>query len=254
MPEQIKSVLLFLTSFVVLLMLWQWTVDWFAIPAYFLPTPGAIGRSLRTGLIEGTFYPDIWATLSATVAGYVLGCLAAIALGILFTELPLLERILNPYIVALQAIPKVALAPLIIVWFGYGLESKVVMVALICFFPVFVNVIVGIRATNPDLISLFTAFSASRMSILFNLKLPSAAGIIFAGLQVSIVFALIGTVVTEFVAARAGLGVLINASMTTFDIATMFSAIFILAVLGIIGNEMVRVVHAKVVFWEGERR
>jgi NitT/TauT family transport system permease protein len=254
MRERINSVLLFLASFAVLIAVWQYSVERFAIPAYFLPTPVAIGRSLWVGLVDGTFYPDIWATLSATVVGYLAGCFAAIALGVVLTEAPLLERIANPYVVALQAIPKVALAPLIIVWFGYGISSKIVMVALICFFPVFVNVVVGIRATNPDLISLFNAFSASRLSILFNLKLPSAAGVIFAGLQVSIVFALIGTVVTEFVAARAGLGVLINSSMTSFDIATMFAAIFILAALGVIGNEIVRLAHAKIVFWEGARR
>jgi NitT/TauT family transport system permease protein len=253
MMDNLKSFGMFTVSFGLMLIAWHFAVIIFEIPGYFLPAPADMGRSLWIGLVEGTFYPHIWATLSATVVGYVAGCLVALVLGILVTEVPVIERILNPYIVALQAIPKVALAPLIIVWFGYGMTSKVVMVALICFFPVFVNVVVGVRATNPDLLSLYHAFKASRLSILLNLKLPSAAGMIFAGLQVSIVFALIGTVVTEFVAARAGLGVLINTSMASLDVATMFSAILLLAVLGVVGNEIIRFAHTRIVFWEGRR-
>ncbi|MWB78401.1 ABC transporter permease subunit [Pseudooceanicola sp. 216_PA32_1] len=252
MKATLQNIGLFLISGTLLILFWQFWVVWFEVPSYFLPSPEATGEALLYGL-SGPYYPHIWATLSATLYGYVLGCGLAIVTGVIVAETPLVEKILTPYIVALQAIPKVALAPLIIVWFGYGLSSKVIMVAMICFFPVFVNVVVGIKATDANLISLFRAFSASRWMMLWHLKLPGAASMIFAGLQVSIVFALIGTIVTEFVASKLGLGVLISSSMTNLNVANMFAIIVLLAVLGIALNEIMRVVHRRVVFWESNR-
>lgn len=252
--NKIKSFGAFLAGFILLLAFWHLTVQRFKIPSYFLPSPDAVGLSIWVGLVGGSYWPHIEATLTATVIGYLFGCLVGVLIGVIFSEFPLVERIANPYVVALQAIPKVALAPLIIVWFGYGISSKVIMVALICFFPVFVNTVVGIKATNPDQLMLYRAFSASRMSQLFHVKLPSSAGMIFASLQVAVVFALIGTVVTEFVASATGLGTLINSSMQTMDTATMFGSIFILAAIGVLGNELMRMAHRHFVFWEGERR
>ena len=147
--------------------------------------------------------------------------------------------------------PKVALAPLLIVWFGFGLASKVVLVALICFFPVFVNVLTGLRATRPDLIDLYRAFGSSRWRIFWDVRLPSAAGSIFAGLQVALVMALLGAVVGEFVAAQEGLGSLIQASSLNFEVPVMFACILTLAAMGAIANTIVRFVQRRVVFWEG---
>lgn len=252
MKNALSNAGLFLISGSLLILVWHYSVIWFNVPTYFLPSPAATSQALFYGL-SGPYYPHIWATLSATLYGYVLGCGLAIITGVIVAETPLVEKIFTPYIVALQAIPKVALAPLIIVWFGYGLSSKIIMVAMICFFPVFVNVVVGIKATDANLISLFRAFSASRWMMLWHLKIPGAASMIFAGLQVSVVFALIGTIVTEFVASRLGLGVLISSSMTNLNVANMFAIIILLAVLGIALNEVMRVAHRKVVFWEAGR-
>ena len=142
------------------------------------------------------------------------------------------------------------LAPLIIVWFGFDLASKVVMVSLVCFFPMFINTAVGLKQTNPALLDLMRAFSASRLHVLLHIKIPSAAGHIFAGLQIAIVLGLIGAVVAEFVSSTKGLGHLINAAAVNLETNTMFAALFSLAVLGILGSQAIRRLHARVVFWD----
>src|SRR5690606_30378178 len=187
-----------------LLGIWHWAIVFFHVPPYLLPKPGAVVDALWGGLVRsGGFYPHIGATLHSTVTGYAIGCALALVAGTLLAEFPRAERLLTPYIVALQSMPKVALAPLIIVWFGYDIASKIVMVALICFFPVFVNTVVGLKSVDRNLLALYRVFSASRLSILLNVKVPAAAGSIFAGLQIAVVMALIGAVVAEFVASRA---------------------------------------------------
>jgi NitT/TauT family transport system permease protein len=167
-----------------------------------------------------------------------------------YSESRAVERTLYPFVVALQSMPKVALAPLIIVWFGFGIESKIVMVALVCFFPMFINTAVGLKQTNPALLDLMSAFSASRWHVLTRIKIPSAAGHIFAGLQIAVVLGLIGSVVAEFVSSTKGLGHLINASAVNLETNTMFAALLSLAVLGILGSQAIRLIHAKVVFWD----
>lgn len=238
----------------ILLLAWDLSLKFFNVPPYLVPSPGAVGSALWGGLVDGTFYPHIWATLQATSTGYLIGCAFALVAGILVAEFPLVERLLHPYIVAFQAMPKVALAPLVVVWFGFGMASKVAMVAMISFFPVFVNTIAGLRSTNPDLIDLYRAFSASRLNVLLNVKLPSAAGSIFAGLQIAIVLALIGAVVAEFVASTAGLGNIIQGAGVNLNVATMFAAIMILAGIGVVSSQLLRLLNQRVVFWEGGRR
>lgn len=235
------------------LAIWDLSVRIFGAPAYIIPPPLSVGTALLSGLMQGTFYPHILATLHAVVVGYLLGCSLAIVIGAFLAEIPLLERALTPYIVALQSTPKVALAPLIIVWFGFGISSKIVLVALICFFPVFINTLVGMRSVNPDLVNLYRAFSASRWTILLNVKLPAAASSIFAGLQISVAMALIGAVVGEFIAAKAGLGNLLQASSMSLDVATMFAVVIVLAAIGVAGNQALQYLHRKVVFWESRR-
>jgi NitT/TauT family transport system permease protein len=238
------------TFFLATLILWDVSIRVFKVPPYLVPSPISVGGALFDGLFHGTFYPHIVATLHAVVVGYLLGCSLAIFTGALLAEIPLIERALMPYIVALQSTPKVALAPLIIVWFGFGISSKIVLVALICFFPVFVNTLIGIRSVNPDIVNLYRAFSASRWNILLNVKLPAAASSVFAGLQIGVAMALIGAVVGEFIASKAGLGNLLQASSMTMDIATMFAVVAVLAGIGVAGNELLRYLHRKVVFWE----
>ncbi len=250
MHEKVNSVAYPLAAFVVLIVLWDGAIGYFKVPNFILPTPRAVLDALHRGYVVGQFWPHFLFTLQSMVAGYLAGCSLAFALGCLFAESRTVERTFYPFVVALQSMPKVALAPLIIVWFGFGIESKIVMVALVCFFPMFINTAVGLKQTPAALLDLMAAFSASRWSVLLRIKIPSAAGHIFAGLQIAIVLGLIGAVVAEFVSSTRGLGHLINASAVNLETNVMFAALVSLAALGVAGSMAVRFLHAKIVFWD----
>jgi len=250
MNDRFKTIVYPLVTLVALVGFWGFAIHAFKIPNFILPTPESVLVALYRGYVEGLFWKHFFFTLQSMVLGYLLGCSMAFLLGCLFAESRTVERMLYPFVVALQSMPKVALAPLIIVWFGFGLESKVVMVALVCFFPMFINTAMGLKQTNAALLDLMNAFSASRRHILTRIKIPSAAGHIFAGLQIAIVLGLIGAVVAEFVSSTRGLGHLINASAVNLETNTMFAALLSLAAMGVMGSQVIRWIHAKVVFWD----
>ena len=248
--SRLKSILVPTLSVVVFLLLWEGATVLFEIPASLLPGPRAVAASAWQLYASGAIFPHIWMTLKAVLLGYLLGCFVAMVVGSLVAEFDLLGRILMPFVVGFQSMPKVALAPLLLVWFGFDLSSKVILVALICFFPMFVNTVAGLKSANGDLVDLYRACSASRLLIFRDVKLPGAANSIFAGLQIAMVMALLGAVVGEFVASRSGLGYLIQSSGVNFDVPAMFTSVLTLSALGIIANFALRSLHSKVVYWE----
>jgi NitT/TauT family transport system permease protein len=251
MKDRALSVLLPLGALIVLLVIWDRAVVLLDIPTYLLPRPKDVGTALWAGYVtERTYWKHLTTTMYEVVVGYSIGCTIALTAGAIVAESRWIERTLMPIVVAIQSIPKVALAPLLIVWFGFGVASKMVLVALICFFPVFINSFYGLRSANPDLLRLYRAFGASRLHVFRHVKLPSAAVSIFAGLQIGVVLALIGAIVGEFVSAKEGLGYLIQSSTLSFDVATMFAAVVSLSAIGITASSIVRFVQARVVFWE----
>lgn len=238
-------------SFALLLAVWHHVTSAGLIANYLLPSPLSVFRTLREGLIGGSFWPHIRYTLTSVVSGYALGAAAGVTLGVVIAESRLIERMVFPFIVALQSIPKVALAPLILVWFGFGIASKVALVTLICFFPVLVNTIAGMQRSDGEMVDMCRSFCKSWLFIFFNVKLAAAAGSIFAGLQIAVVMSLIGAVVGEFMASDRGIGFLIGSATASLDVARMFAGVIILAVIGMTGNWLVRAVQRRVVFWEG---
>lgn len=237
-------------SVAVLIAVWHWSIRAFGIPDYLLPPPAAVFGALYDGFASGTLWPHIWATLAEALAGYAIGCGLAVLLGALLAESRTFERFLYPLLIGLQAMPKVALGPIILVWFGFGMSSKVVLVALVCFFPLFVNTINGIKRTDTELLDACRAFSATRAYLLLHVKLPAAAGDIFSGLQIGVAMALIGAVVGEFLSAQEGLGYLIASASVSMSLATMFAGVLLLAVIGLAGSMLMRQLHHRVVFWE----
>jgi NitT/TauT family transport system permease protein len=153
-----------------------------------------------------------------------------------------------------QAMPKVALAPLIIVWFGLGLTSKVVNAALVAFFPLMVNTIVGLRSAEEDKVNLMKSLAATRTQIFWMLQLPNAMPYIFAGLEIAMIFALIGAIVAEFVGAQAGLGMLIQSMNFTMDVAGQFSVLLLLSIIGLGLNWIVISVRRRVLFWDPSQK
>jgi NitT/TauT family transport system permease protein len=236
------------------LAVWEALVRLFAVPAFILPAPTRIFGALYRGLVSALYVDHLWVTLIETLLGFVLGSALAFLLGVAVALSRRVEYFLYPFIVMFQAMPKVALAPLIIVWFGLGLTSKVINAALVAFFPLMVNTIVGLRSADEDRINLMRSLAATRGQIFWMLQLPNAMPYIFAGLEIAMIFALIGAIVAEFVGAQSGLGMLIQSMNFTMDVAGQFSVLLILSVLGLLLNSVVAVVRRRVLFWDPSQK
>lgn len=228
---------------------WELVVRLGNLPAFVLPPPSAIGRQLVTMGGQVLFWTDFSVTMHEVVLGYAVAIVVAVLLGTAIAQVAILELALMPYIVAFQTIPSVALAPLFLQWFGYGLTSKVVMAALIAFFPILVNVIAGLQASGRDEIQMARAFGATRWQILAKVRVPNALPYVFAGLELGVVFALVGAIVAEFVGAKAGLGNRILQYNEQFNIAGMFGVLLVLAVAGMAMHRAVRLLEKRVLFW-----
>jgi NitT/TauT family transport system permease protein len=236
------------------LLVWESLVRALGVPAFILPAPSSIFVALYRGTVSHLYLDHIGVTVAETLMGFVLGSVLAFTLGIAVALSRRIEYFLYPFIVMFQAMPKVALAPLIIIWFGLGITSKVVAAALIAFFPLMVNTIVGLRSAEEDRINLMRSLAASRWQIFWMLQLPNAMPYIFAGLEIAMIFALIGAIVGEFVGAQSGLGMLIQSMNFTMDVAGQFSVLLILSVLGLLLNGLVSEVRRRVLFWDPSQK
>ncbi len=186
--------------------------------------------------------------------GFLFACLLAFALGTAVALSRRVEYFLYPFIVMFQALPKVALAPLFLIWFGLGLTSKVAQAAFTAFFPLMVNTIAGLRSADEDRINLMRSLAASELQILVMLRLPSALPFIMAGLEVAMTLSLIGAIVAEFVGAQAGLGMLMQSMNFTMDVAGQFSILLILSVLGLVLNSCIVLIRRRILFWDPSQK
>ena len=239
-----------LAACLILVLVWHYSVQIFHVPVYILPPPLSVLSALEDGLVSGMLWPHIFATGSAMILGYIAGCSVALAVAAAISESKLVRMALYPLVIGLQSVPKVALAPVLVVWFGFDLSSKVVLVALLCFFPTFVNAVVGFESYNRNLADLYRTFGASRLQILLKIKLPAALGQIFAGLEISVVLALLGAVVAELVSSRRGLGYVIQSAGLDFNVAIMFACVVLLAIMGMLASQIVIWLRRALVFWE----
>lgn len=238
--------------FVVVVAVWELGVKFLGVDEFVLPPPSQILDKLIQQLQSGPFWGHVWVTTQESLLGFAIGVITATILGTAISQMPLLEKTVMPYVVMFQTVPKVALAPLFVVWFGFGLTSKVVMAAVISFFPMLINVIEGLRAAEADRIQMLTVFGASRSQIFRMVRLPSAMPFIFAGLDIGIVFAILGAVVGEFIGAQEGLGYLLLQTNYNFDIAGMFAVLVVLSGMGLIAHLIIRFLQRKLAFWAEE--
>ena len=243
------QMLLRLALLIALLVVWALAVRIFEIPPLLLPDPSRVLQSLFADLTSWRLLSHAWVTLKEVLGGFFAGAGAGFLLGCFLGRFASLQRFVYPYIVAFETIPKVAIAPLIVVWFGFGIDSKIVTSALICFFPVVANTLVGLRTASPDLIEMMTAFSATRGQIFWKMQLPNALPYVFAGLEIGIVMSVIGAIVGEFVGSQSGLGFMILQRQFSMDIAGVFSILIILSVFGIVLNQIIRFLQRRIVFW-----
>jgi len=232
---------------------WEAACRLLKISDFILPAPSGIAVALYQGFMSGHFITGLFATMSAVVLGFLASAAVAFVLGTLISQIRLVEVTLFPYVVAIQTLPKIAIAPLILIWFGVGLESKVVIAATVSFFPMLVNTIVGLKSTPQDKIDLMRSLSASRWKIFWYVQLPEALPFIFAGLNIGIVLSVLGAIVAEFVGAKAGLGYLILQMNYNMDIAGMFAALVVLGIMGIVLNSAMTFARRRIVFWQSDQ-
>lgn len=229
---------------------WAALVWWGDYPAFILPGPGVVWRKFVIVAADGTLARHAGVTLVEVLLGLALGLSAALVLGYTLGKHRRLERVAAPYIVASQSIPIVAIAPLLVIWFGSGLTSKVLVTALIAFFPTLVATLIGVRGVDHDLRDLMRSLRASRWQTFRWLELPAALPVVFGGLKLSVILAVVGAVVGEFVGADVGLGFLVNLGRGVLDTPLMFVAVFSLVVIAQALYWTVWFVEAWVLRWQ----
>ena len=241
---RIAAALVSLAAFVAL---WKIVTLVGGYPDYILPAPEVVAARGARAIGSGVLWQHTAATLLEVVLGFALGAVTAVVAGIALAKNLLIERVLSPYIVAAQAVPILALAPLLDIWFGGGLLARVVICALIVFFPIAIATMVGIRSADPLLAEMLRSLGARPGQITARLEIPSALPVIFGGLRVGVTLAVIGAVVAEWAGASLGLGVLINiANQGLFYTALMFVALATLAVIGLVFYGLVLLVERRV--------
>jgi NitT/TauT family transport system permease protein len=232
------------------LAIWQALAESSWLPAFILPGPIQVAQRFAQALLDGSLARHSLATLEEVLLGLLLGSLLATSLGYLIARSPLLERLLSPYLVASQAVPVVAIAPLLVIWFGPGLFSKVLICALIVFFPVLVNTVVGLRAVPQNLRDLMRSMRATRWQMLRYLEIPAAMPVFLGGLRIGATLSVIGAVVGEFVGSDRGLGFLINVARGQYDTALVFATVLTLIALALALYGLVLLAERRLLAWQ----
>jgi NitT/TauT family transport system permease protein len=235
--------------FVVAVALWEWVVRAWEVPAFLAPAPSAVVASLAGGIRSRLYVEHFWVTLYEALLGFLIAAGAGILLGAVIAQFRLIERTLYPYLVALQTLPKIAVAPLIIVWFGFGISSKIIIAATVAFFPVLVNVIVGLKTVDQSKLDLMRSLKATRWQTFRLVQFPNALPFVFAGLDIAVVFSVLGAIVGEFVGAQRGLGNLILQFNVSLDIAGVFAVLLLLSFMGVALHLVMQVIQRRVIFW-----
>jgi NitT/TauT family transport system permease protein len=230
--------------------LWQGFTLHSNIPSFILPSPGEVWNKFLVVIQNGTLIYHTLVTLQEVILGLTLGLSAATITGYLLAKSPVVEQVLSPYIVASQSIPIVAIAPLLVIWIGPGLFSKVLTSALIVFFPVLVNTIVGLRSVPEELYDLMKSLQANPLQRITKLEIPAALPVFLGGLRIGATLAVIGAVVGEFVGADKGLGFLVNVGRGLYDTAMVFVAVFTLVLLALTLYGSVIFLESRLLSWQ----
>lgn len=239
---------------IVFVLAWELTVRIFQIPPYIIPAPSAViaslGRGFSMGLTNrGGYWLHTGVTMVEIFLGFAIGSTIGLVLGTIVSQVRILEATLKLYLVAIQSLPKIAVAPIIVLWFGFGLSSKVVIICMLTFFPLLVTSMAGFNSVDADRIELMRAIGARPWQIFWKVRLPSALPYIFAGLEMAAVFSVVGAVVGEFIGAQAGLGTLIMSMNSQMDVAGTFSVLVVLSIIGIALHSTIRIVRKRLLFW-----
>lgn len=235
-------------------LVWHLYVTWFNVSKFIVPPPLEVWSALVELLTTPSTLRHTWATLYETLLGFLFASVIGVALGTVLGKTAWLERAANPFIVATQVVPKVALVPLFILWFGFGPESKIVVAAVLAFFPILTNTVLGIKSVDYGHRDVMTVLNANRWQNFLSLELPSSLPAVLAGMEVGIVLSIIGAVVGEYLGGATGLGYLLVASMNNYKVGMLFAVILLLTVIGFLLYLLIGVLRRLVIPWHESAR
>jgi len=244
---------LVVVTIALLLVAWAIAVSVSGVPSFLLPSPTGVWNKFQSILADGTLLSNTLVTLYEVLLGLFMGSVVAMTLGYWLAKSRLMEKILSPYLVASQAIPVVAIAPLLVIWFGSGIFSKILICSLTVFFPVLVNTMIGFRAVPENLRDLMRSLRATRWQKLRFLEIPAALPVLFGGLRIGATLSVIGAVVGEFVGSDRGLGFLINVGRGQYDTALVFVSIFTLILMALMLYGLAMLAEKRATRWKAER-
>lgn len=241
--------------FAVLLCLWEAAVAFGFITSIMIPQPSAIGGAIvELYVTKGTIYKHFFITLTEAVVGFTIGAAIAVSLAVCSSLSETFKRYVIPYAVVLNVTPGIALTPVVIAWFGYGMGSKMALAAILCFFPIFVNTLTGLVQIDEDREELFRSLGASNRQIFSKLRVPAALPLMFAGLKIGLTTALIGAVVAEFAQATDGVGVLMSRFSFQLNMASSIATLLSMTVIGLLLFYTMEFLDDRIVFWRREGR
>lgn len=250
-PKATGEIALLIAFYGACLVAWQLVVNALEIPKYVVPAPSDVAIALGKVFVEDGLAADVRVTVVEMLMGLAVATVAAVVAAGLIEEFPLVRRLVYPGLVALQSVPKMAVAPLIMIWVGLGIESKVTLAALVAFFPLLVNSMAGFASYDRDALDLFRSLHAGRFEIFLRLKLRAFLPSFFAGLKVGYVFSLLGAIVGEFLGSTAGLGHAIIQMQFQLNVAGVFAVLVVLAVIGFAGERLVTLAEWRWTRWRG---
>jgi len=251
----VRRVLPHIILFAFIIGLWEMAVRTGLINSIMVPSPSAIGSAIvELYIVKGTIYKHFFITLTESVVGFIIGASIAVALAVGSSLWDPFRRYVSPYAIVLNVTPAIALTPVIIAWFGYGMGSKIALAAVISFFPVFVNTLTGLMQTDSEREELFASLGASRLQVFRKLRVPSALPLLFAGLKIGLTTALIGAVVAEFAQATDGVGVLMSRFSFQLNMGASIATLLSMTVIGLILFYSMEFLDYRLVFWKREER
>lgn len=250
----LSRVLLLVVSLAAGILVWHLLPMVLQLPAFILPGPGLVFQRFLRSLADGQLLRHASTTLLEVLIGLFLGGLTASILGYFLAKSITLEKLVSPYLVASQSIPMVAIAPLLVIWFGPGIFSKILICSLIVFFPILINTVVGLREVPQDLRDLMKTLRASRVQTFWKLEVPAALPIFLGGLRVGATLSVIGAVVGELVGADRGLGFLINVGRGQYDTALVFVAVITLIIMAMTLYGLVLLIETRLLSWQSWRQ
>ena len=249
MSRERRKVLLPLLFFPIIIILWKVYIAFFNVPSYLLPQPEDLLSTIIDLLFKGDMLYHIYITLEEVFIGVIIGIFSGLVVGYIVAKSRYIEKLIMPFVLIIQTAPKISLAPLFILWFGLGLESKIALVILVVLFPVMVNEIVAIRSIDKNMYNLMKILNSTSFQKFYHIELPYSLEAILSGIKVAVTQAITGAVIGEMIGAKAGLGYLLILGNETYDIKLVLSSIFVLSIIGLLLYIIAGKIEKKFLTW-----